>query len=108
MNLVDKLRKMAESNILRGKAIEHLEALEADSIRELGDFLTELADEIDAATGSVEEWADAEDRETKEEARDNALGSIENLCSAIEHTLPEKVVPAWLSETDWWRDNGTD
>lgn len=95
-DIIEKLRYMADSDRLRKSASDLLEELDADGVRTLAEALDNLASKIDAAKGYVEEWACAEDREERMDARERAIESIEELCNVAEWDVGEAECPDWI------------
>jgi hypothetical protein len=92
---INRLRAMVDTDRVTGRAVELLGELDGDTIRELADNLTAIADAADDAGSAVEEWQEAE-REDKADTREAALDALGTLVEAWDAVdfmeLPSAVV----------------
>jgi hypothetical protein len=77
---VDKLRTAVDSERV-GQAVLDLLG-ELSDVREWASALTSLADEIETAEGALQEYVDAEGREAKADAKEEALIALQTVLDA--------------------------
>jgi UDP-2,3-diacylglucosamine pyrophosphatase LpxH len=86
---IDKLRTAVDAERVGAATLSVLGEL--TDVREWADALTDLAERIEAAEQSIEEYAEAEGRDAKAEAKEDALAALGELVEAWEgaQALPD-------------------
>lgn len=81
MSALDRFVAAAESGRLRADLLDLLDEEPFSRFEEWAASLSSIAEAVDDVRAAVEEWRDAE-RDTRADARDDALGAIETLVAA--------------------------
>jgi hypothetical protein len=77
---IDRLRRMAETGNLRATALEAIEEL--SDVREWAYALTDLADALESAAETIQRWVDAEEKDERHDAREEAIADLVEVVDA--------------------------
>lgn len=78
-DILDRFASAVENERLRADFIETLEDEPFSKLEEWAQSLTEVYEARDAALEALESWRDAEGREEKAEAKEEALAALDSL-----------------------------
>lgn len=98
---LDKFAVAVDTDRLRREFIEILDEEPFSRFEEWAESLQDIASSVADARDRIDEWAEAEDRETKAEAKDGALEALDRLISACQDSPLEVTELAdWVPPED--------
>lgn len=81
ISAIQRLVRMSESERFTTDGLQAA-VTDLQDVREWAEALTTLAEAVDDLEGSIGSWADAEDRETKADARDEVQSALDAVSDA--------------------------
>lgn len=80
--VIDRLTAARDSDRLRSTLVDDLAGEPFSRMTEWAESLTDVAEKIDAARDAIESWQEADDREGKADAKEEALSAVNDLLEA--------------------------
>lgn len=98
---LDKFAAAAENGKLQRKFIELLDEEPFSRFEEWAESLTTIAEAVSGAKEALEEWDEAEDRDSKADAKERALEQLDELVSACNDSpLEVTELSDWIMPED--------
>lgn len=100
-DIIDRFAGAFANERLQRRFIEDLDQEPFTEIEQWAEELQNIAEHISEAKDALEEWADAEDREDKADAKERALNALDDLVTAWNGAaLDVSALEAWTDSAE--------